>query len=350
MNKLKLAVTGAGMIGKNHIALIEQSADCELAAIVEPGELAPELQQYGDIVVADLAEVLSAGQVDGVILATPNALHVRQALQCLEAGVPALIEKPVADSVADGEQLLARVRQSGLSFLVGHHRMYSPIMVKAREVVDSGVLGELVAVNGSALFHKPDAYFEQGAWRSKAGGGPILINMIHEVGNLRYLCGEIVAVQALQSNTRRGFEVEDSAAMVFSFASGALGTFMLSDCAASPRSWEQTSQENPAYPAYPLEDCYHLAGTRGSLSVPSMQLHHYGESEASWWQPFVTESVDLQRADPLALQLQHFCQVIRGEAEPRVSVYDGLQNLRVTEALSKAAASGEKVYIDSISE
>ena len=74
------------------------------------------------------------------------------------------------------------------------------------------------------------------------GAVPILLNLIHEVNNLLSLVGDIVRVQATTSNTTRGFAVEDTAAMVFTFANGALGTFLLSDAAASARSWEQTSQ------------------------------------------------------------------------------------------------------------
>ena len=79
-------------------------------------------------------------------------------------------------------------------------------------------------------------------------------------------------MQAVTSNATRGFPVEDTAAMVFTFANGALGTFLLSDTAASPRSWEQTSGENTSYARYDDEDCYHIAGTSGSLSVPTMRL------------------------------------------------------------------------------
>ena len=92
------------------------------------------------------------------------------------------------------------------------------------------------------------------------------------MNNLLSLVGDIVRVQAVTSNATRGFAVEDTAAMVFTFANGALGTFLLSDTAASPRSWEQTSQENTSYDSYDDEDCYHIAGTRGSLSVPTMRL------------------------------------------------------------------------------
>jgi predicted dehydrogenase len=200
---------------------------------------------------------------------------------------------------------------------------------------------------GSALFYKPDSYFDDAPWRRQAGGGPVLINMIHEIGNLRSLCGEIVAVQAFASNATRGFPVEDTVAIGLRFASGALGTFMLSDTAASARSWEQTSGENKSYASYADEDCYVIAGTMGSLAVPSMRLKVYPRAEdRSWWKPFTTGVAELTEADPLERQLAHFCAVIRGEAAPLVSVRDGLANLEVTEAIAEAARTGAIVRTD----
>jgi predicted dehydrogenase len=219
-------------------------------------------------------------------------------------------------------------------------------MAKARQVVASGQLGRLVSVMGSATFYKPERYFADGPWRREIGGGPILLNMIHEVHNLRMLCGDITAVQAFKSHATRGFAVEDTVAINLRFANGVLGSFMLSDTAACPRSWEQTSQENPAYPSYADEDCYVIAGTHGSLSVPTMRLKTYpGDDERSWWKPFEVGTVGLVRDDPLKHQMEHFGAVVRGEARPLVSARDGLDNLRVTEAIAEAAASGRTVEL-----
>ena len=146
-----------------------------------------------------------------------------------------LLEKPIAPTVEEGERLLRAADAAGARILIGHHRAHSPIMAKAKEIVERGTLGTLVAVMGSAVFFKPDHYFADGPWRREPGGGPILINMIHEVHNLRILCGEIVAVQAFASDATRGFPVEDTVAINLRFASGALGSFMLSDTAACAR-------------------------------------------------------------------------------------------------------------------
>lgn len=347
MNPTRIAVAGAGYIGLAHIEVIRNNPLCTLSAIVDPS---PASQDVAAAVGArhfnTLDDMLAQDRPDGVVLATPNALHVPQALQCLAHGVPTLLEKPIAPTLAEALKLVEAVETQQGKILIGHHRAHSPIMAKAREVIASGQLGKLVAVMGSATFYKPDSYFEDGPWRREPGGGPLLLNMIHEVHNLRILCGEIVAVQAFASHATRGFAVEDTVAISLQFASGALGTFMLSDTAACARSWEQTSQENKAYPSYDDEDCYVVTGTRGSLSVPTMRLKTYTRPEdSSWWKPFESSTVAMVRDDPLKHQISHFVQVIQGQTEPLVSARDGMLNLRVTEAIVQAAREGRTVQI-----
>lgn len=347
MNPTRIAVAGAGYIGLAHIEVIRNNPLCTLSAIVDPS---PASQDVAAAVGArhfnTLNDMLAQDRPDGVVLATPNSLHVPQALQCLAQGLPTLLEKPIAPTLVEALKLVEAVETQQGKILIGHHRAHSPIMAKAREVIASGQLGKLVAVMGSATFYKPDSYFEDGPWRREPGGGPLLLNMIHEVHNLRILCGEIVAVQAFASHATRGFAVEDTVAISLQFASGALGTFMLSDTSACARSWEQTSQENKAYPSYDDEDCYVVTGTRGSLSVPTMRLKTYPRPEdCSWWKPFESSTVAMVRDDPLKHQIAHFVEVIQGQAEPLVSARDGMLNLRVTEAIVQAAREGRTVQI-----
>jgi predicted dehydrogenase len=347
MSRTRIAVAGAGLIGLAHIAIARASTTVVLSAVVDPAPAAADTAARAGVAwFRSLDELLAQDRPDGIVLATPNPLHVPQAMQCLDAGLPVLLEKPIAPTVAEAETLVQLVETRGGRVLIGHHRAHSPIMAKARAVVESGQLGHLVTVMGSATFFKPDHYFDDGPWRREPGGGPILINMIHEVHNLRLLCGEIIAVQAIASHAVRGFAVEDTVAITLQFASGMLGSFMLSDTAASARNWEHTSRENKAYPSYDDEDCYVITGTNGSLSVPTMRLKTYpGPDQRSWWKPFEQGVVGMVREDPLARQMEHFGAVVRAEAQPLVSARDGLQNLRVTEAITAAARSGHTVHL-----
>ena len=346
----RVAVVGAGYVGRSHLRALGRSPTCTACAIVDPSPAADALARELGVPRLDSLEALledvSGGDVrpEGVIVATPNALHVDQALACIEAGLPVLLEKPVAPSAAEAAPLVERAAKLGARVLVGHHRAHSPLVQAARETVAAGTLGRLVTVSASATFVKPQRYFDEAPWRREPGGGPILLNLVHEVHNLRMLCGEIVAVQAFSSNAIRSHAVEDTVVATLAFASGALGTLTLSDTAASGRSWEQTSGENPAYARVDDEDCYVLAGTHGSLAVPTMRLTRYAAgTERSWWKPFERTALAVERRDPIRLQVEHFGAVVRGEALPHVTLADGVANLAVVEAIARAARTGATV-------
>lgn len=353
MDVTRIAVAGAGQIGQRHIEMIGRMPDrAVLVAIADPSDASIDLARcLGVSHHHRLPDLISGGGVDGVVIASPNPLHVEQALSCVAAGLPAMVEKPIAHTLADAWRLCEASEAGRVPVLVGHHRRHSAIIDTAVKVVASGALGRIVAVSGTALFCKPEVegYFDGTyRWRREPGGGPILLNMIHEISNLRALCGEIVAVQAFTSNATRGFAVEDSAAISFRFESGALGTFVLSDTAASDRSWEHTSGEDPRFnPGHTnRDDCYLIAGTMGSLAIPTMRLQRYrDESSRSWHQPLVESAIALEAVDPLERQMAHFVDVIRGRATPLVSARDGTRNLQVVEAIAEAARSGRQVEL-----
>ena len=183
-------------------------------------------------------------------------------------------------------------------------------------MVREGAIGRLVAVNAMFLIRKPDAYFDIG-WRREAGGGPILINLIHDIDNLRYIAGEISDVQAFTGNTVRGFAVEDSAALVLRFDNGALGSAVLSDATPAPWSWELTSGEAAMYPQCD-DNCYWFAGTHGSLTVPKLELWRYAGTPG-WTAPLMRE------------------RMIRDGEAPRVGGEDATRTLAVTLSIAAAA-------------
>ncbi len=99
-------MVGAGAIGRRHIELLAESPECALCAIVDPAPGAVEIARRAEVpLVAMLTDLFTRLRPDGVIIATPNRLHVDNALDCIAAGVAALVEKPVAHTVAEGIRL-----------------------------------------------------------------------------------------------------------------------------------------------------------------------------------------------------------------------------------------------------
>lgn len=340
-DSIRIAVAGAGVIGQRHIDIAAHEG--LLSAVVDPAPTGKHAAaRLGVAWHRSLDDLLALDPPDGVVLATPNQMHVDNALTCVAAGVPTLVEKPLADTVAHGERLVAAAAEAGVPLLTGHHRRYNPLVGKARALIDAGVLGRIVAAHVNSWFYKPDDYFDV-SWRRQAGAGPVLINLIHDIDLMRYLCGDIASVQAIASNDVRGHPVEDTAAVLLRFGNGALGTLTVSDTIVAPWSWEMTAAENPAYPVTG-ESCYRIGGTKGSLSLPDLAVWQ-NSGQRSWFQPIAREAQIRSAGDPLVLQLRHFADVIRGQAEPLVSGYDGLQALKAVDAVLRAARSGTVVEL-----
>jgi len=298
MRKLKLAVIGAGAIGRTHIALARDHALFELAAIVDASESAQALAaQLGVPGYADTTAMLAAIRPQAVIVATPNATHADIGIECLQAGADVLMEKPITDTLPDARRLCAAADLAGRVLLVGHQRRYNAILRAARGIVQSGRLGQLVSATGMATWLKPDAYFDM-AWRRHKGGGPILINLIHDIDLLRFLMGEIDSVQASSANAVRGFEVEDTAAVILR-----------------------------------------------SLTLPRLEVWNYRQ-EPGWQQPLSQERTAVHESNPYAEQLRHFHAVIHGLEEPVCSGRDALRSLQAILAVQQAADSGEVIKLD----
>lgn len=345
MQKVRLAIAGYGLVGRRHADAILQTPDTELVAVIDPSETGTSLAtQQGLSACASLNDFLADTSVDGIILATPNALHVEQALACVERGLPVLVEKPIATQAAEAEHLVGIARQREVPLLVGHHRRHNPLIQAAKTLIDSGEIGKVRAVQATCWFYKPDDYFDTAEWRKKRGAGPISVNLVHDVDLIRYLCGEVTTVRAVASPSARGFENEDVASALLTFESGAVGTITVSDSIVAPWSWELTSKEYPIYPPTP-ENCYLIGGSHGSLSVPDLRIWHYADGERNWWSPISSTAQKHQSTDPLVNQIENFAAVIRGKAGPVVTGEEGLRTLAVVEAIQRSAATGDTIEL-----
>lgn len=343
---LRLAVIGAGVIGRTHIDTVSRCAGARVAAIVEPGPqgiaLATEL---GVAHHGDMEALIAAGGIDGAIVATPNATHLPIAAALMAAGIPVLLEKPVAESLLAAAQLVALTRTQSTPLLVGHHRRHNPIVKTARQAIQQGRIGDLVVANVVTTLMKPASYFTADWRRSPGSGGPLLINLIHEIDMIRHFFGEVAEVQAMSSSGQRGFAVEDSAAVTLRLVSGGLVVMTISDAAAGPWAWDVTAGENPGrLPSHPVS-AHHYAGTVGGLSLPDLTLWLH-PAAPDWTAEMIPQWLTVTPADPYVAQILHFLDVIAGRAAPLISAHDGAANIACTEAIIASARSGKVCLVD----
>ncbi|MGI9419295.1 MAG: Gfo/Idh/MocA family protein [Geminicoccaceae bacterium] len=342
---LRIGLIGVGMIGRKHAAYLKASADCALVAIADPAPGAKAVAAEHDAAChADFDEMMSSQDLDGVVIAAPNDLHEATGMAAAAHGLPMIIEKPIAAGREAAARLTKAAENAGVPLLVGHHRRYNPRAQHAKKLVREGALGRLVAANVIWCVRKPEAYFEA-TWKRQPGGGPILINLIHEIDLLRFICGEIVEVAALGSNAVRGFDVEDSVGVTLRFENGAIGTITMSDAAPSPWSWEQASGEN--HPIYPENDenPSRFIGTEAALEFPRLKIWRH-DGATDWNSPLSATSHPLPMVDVYTEQIAHFARVIRGEEAPIISGADATRSLAATLAVVEAAESGKTISLD----
>lgn len=343
---IRLAVIGAGLVGRRHVEKAAAHPDFELTFIVDPASERGDLaERFGCSHALTLDEVPGEA-CSAALIATPNADHLPSGLACLDRNWATLIEKPVTDTLANGERLVSAFEARGLPLLVGHHRRYHPFVDKAKDLLDGGSLGTPVSASLIWAVRKPDSYFKAGAWRRDSDGGPLLINFIHEADLLIGLFGPVHSVQAMVSNHMRGASVEDTAAILIRFESGVMASVMLTDAALSPWSFEGASGENPTIAETGISS-WRIGCTGGSFEFPGLRIWRDAQDgEGDWSRSLKSDVLPAEKVDPLHEQLTHFAQLIRGETkQAKVSGRDGLEALRLVEAVRTAAKTGRPVSL-----
>ncbi len=348
MERARLGLIGMGLIGRAHVRTLMQIDTCELVAVADSDQShAQAVEALALGYYANYEEMIDREHLQAVVIATPNHLHAPMAVACAERGLHLFVEKPIAPSLEEADRLIEAARRNRVQVLVGHQRRFNPRVEAARQIVTGGALGQLVGATITWALLKPPDYFEgRFAWRKSKGGGPILINLIHEIDNLRYICGEIAEVYAMTSNRVRRFPVEDTASVAFRFENGALGTAFISDCAPSLTAYEATTGENPLI-YHDCGNCYHFFGASASLRFPQMQVLSYSDpSRQGWHHPITAQGVKIAPAeDPYVREIKHFCQVVAGKEAPRISGEDARRTLEATLAIQRSGECGEPIRL-----
>jgi predicted dehydrogenase len=276
-------------------------------------------------------------EVDGAIIATPNANHLKSGLFFANKNIPCLIEKPIADNLKNAELLASEFDKLGVPLLIGHHRRYHPFVARTKEIIEQQELGVPVMASIIWAVRKPDDYFEKGAWRTKSDGGPLLINFIHEADLLLHIFGKVTEIQAMTSNFQRGQAVEDTAGVLLRFESGLMASVILSDAALTPWSFEGASSENPNIAGTGISS-WRIGCAQGALEFPQMNVWTDKEDQTGdWSRPLKSTQQDVPSVEPLYEQLTHFTNLIRKtETKAKCDGWDGIQAMRLIDLINQS--------------
>ena len=335
LQQVRAAVIGYGGIGSAHTAAIAAGkiAGMRLVAICDvdearlhvAGERFPEVRCVADF------HALLDGSVDAVVIAVPHPMHCQIAAECLCAGLHVLSEKPLDVTVSAAAKAVQAAREAGRIFAVMFNQRTAPIFRRAREIIQSGELGQLKrTVWIITNWYRTQHYYDSGAWRAtwKGEGGGVLLNQApHNLDLWQWLCGMPESVAAYCDVARyHRIEVEDDATLITRYAGGATGLFVTS-----------TGE-------YPGTNRLEIAGDRGKLVLEEGVLKWWklreSEAEVRWHSPDSMPKVPFDYAEerfsddgPQHLGiLQNFTNaILQGEALISPAA-DGLNELTLSNA------------------
>lgn len=343
MKPVKLAIVGMGTIGRRHLEAMKTLKEANPIAIVDPAEQAKEIALKENVQwFATIEEMFAEALPEGVIVCTPTEIHLAPTLSALEAGCHVLVEKPISANLEEAKEIQQVAKRVGRNVMVGHHRRYYGLMEDARRIVTSEKLGRLLAAHGQWTSRKADDYFIP-KWRQQYSSGPVLINLIHEIDILRFICGEIESVTAQLQTGFRGHPKEETAAIILKFKSGALGTFLISDATPSPWNWEHATGENVNFP-HTAQNSYYFMGSEACLEFPNLRTWT-SEGKPDWNHLMKMEEKSVPLEDAYIAQCLHFCGVIRGEELPRITAEDATKTLAATLAVFDSAKQQQTISL-----
>ncbi len=331
MSVVRIAVVGAGNWGRNHVRTLASMPGLELAAVCDTDDdrRAELSRQYPGVRITESLDEALEG-ADGVVVATPVLSHVPVAREALRRGLPALIEKPMALSVAEAQELANLVDETGVPVVSGHLLVFHPAIEYLQEIIQSGDLGTVYylysqRVNLGQI--RPD---ENALWSF----GP------HDVSVALRLLGETPVRVAAHGKSFLQPGIEDVVFLLLEMPSGAMVHVQM--------SWLDPHKKRQLT----------VVGSRKMVVFDDMQAREkikiydkgvdrppayasYGESLAVREGEIVIPRIP--NVEPLRAELNHFAAVVRGEAEPRSGVQDGLEVVRILEAASQSLRNGGRV-------
>ena len=230
MKKVRFAVIGMGHIGKRHAEMIRRNEQAELVAvcdIISPKELG--ISALSEIFYNSLSELLAKEKdIDVVNICVPNGLHAELALKALDSGKHVVIEKPMALSRLDAENILARSKERGCDVFCVMQNRYSPPSVWLKEIVESGILGSLYSVQLNCLWNRDERYYKSENWHgtTEMDGGTLFTQFSHFVDIMYWLFGDVTNIKGsfYDFNHKSLTDFEDSGNVLFDFVKGGSGS------------------------------------------------------------------------------------------------------------------------------
>jgi predicted dehydrogenase len=226
---LRFGITGCGVIGPTHARCIQELEGAELVAACDivPERAQKLAQDYGCEAYTEYEAMLQRPDLDIVCVCTPSVMHAEMGIAAARAGKHVIVEKPIDISLAKADALIAACREAGVKLSTVSQHRFDPAVVELKTAIDSGRLGRLVFAGAYTQWYRSQAYYDSGDWRGTwelEGGGALINQSIHYIDLMQYLAGPVETLHGYADRlAHERIAVEDTAAAVVRFRSGALG-------------------------------------------------------------------------------------------------------------------------------
>jgi len=349
MDKVRYGIIGFGNIGNAHFDIQQGLENAELVAIsdINPSRLESAKEKGGDKLkyFSNNEEMMKSGLIDAIIIATPHYVHPEIAIMGFENGLHVLTEKPAGVYTKQVNEMNEAAAKSDKLFGISFQNRFIPAYQKIREMVASGVLGEICNVNIVVTdWFRTQTYYDSGTWRATwAGeGGGVLINQCpHNMDLWQWWLGMLpTKVTAFTHEGKwHDIEVEDDVTAYVEYANGANGVFVTSTG------------------TYPNTNRVEIQGDLGKIIFENGKLIHQKskesaskflkESESLWNNPGMDEfEIECEPAGELHKKLvQNFTNAILGKEELYIPGTEGIKGLTISNAIHLSGWLGKTIEL-----
>ena len=325
---LRVGLVGLGSMGRNHLRHLSTREDCVLAAVADP---APELvadavAKTGATGFADALAMINEAPLDAVVIAAPTTAHAPLALAAIERGLPVLVEKPLAATVAEGIELVAAARASGVPLQVGHVERFNPAVLELGRRLAKGWVGTLYSITSRRAGPFPARIRDVGVTIDLA---------THDADILSWIAGERPTRVYAETEQRQHVSNEDLLFGLLHFPSGATGMLDVNWLTPAKRRQLSVVGESGMFELDYLTQ--RLTFTSADVGSPTII-----DGYATTYEGNVVV-IDVASREPLAAELDSFLAVARSGGRPVVDGEDGLWALAIASGLLQAASDGRPV-------
>ena len=328
MANLRYGVIGIGSMGRHHVRNVRELPGVDLVAVADPA--GDKFGIAGDLEVLPDVDALIAAGIDAAVIAVPTVFHEETALKLAEAGVHCLVEKPLAGDVESGQRIVEAFDKAGLVGAVGYVERCNPALLQMRKRIAEGQLGQVYQIVTRRQSPFPARISDVGVVKDLA---------THDVDLTAWVAGAPYESLSALTTYRSGRENEDMVSVTAKLENGVRGSNRVNWLTPfKDRTTIVTGEKGALVADTLMGDLTYYRN--GSIPVEWSTVANFrGVSEGE-----VTR-YEIEKREPLRVEHEHFRDAILGKGSDHVSMAEGLDALRVVEAILESAHTGKSVTL-----